>query len=71
MFVSGYLIVVRPYKYLQGNLIEAVNQTIFMTLVWFLFFLTKPSQWNYDWELTFLCLVTANNLIVVLIVLSE
>jgi len=65
------LIVVRPYQRLQDNLIELTNQMVFMILVVFLFFLNQPQHWDALWESVVMMIVTANNLIVVLILFSE
>ena len=71
LFLTVYLMRVRPYDTLQNNLIELTNQLVFMTLVVLLFFFNQPQHWDATWEVVVMVVVTANNLIVVLILFSR
>jgi len=71
IFITGYLVFVRPYERLQDNLIELANQFIFIVLVCFLMFLNKPEHWNPTWEVVVMWVIVSNNLIMTSILVCK
>ena len=69
--ITGYLIFVRPYQRLQNNLVELVNQLVFLSLISICYLLSTPKDWDESWESLVMMVVVGNNLLVVLIILCK
>jgi hypothetical protein len=63
-WICLYLLIKRPFEERKDLIIECVNQGVFFTLVVFLLFVNQQQHWNELLEMAYMYLITANNLIV-------
>jgi hypothetical protein len=70
-WICLYLLIKRPFEERKDLIIECVNQGVFFTLVVFLLFVNQQQHWNELLELAFVQLITANNIIVWMVLFGK
>ena len=64
----GYLIILRPFKEIKGNIFEISNEIFFCFFLGILFYLNEKSRWTFTITSVYSYTITANNIVVLIII---
>ena len=67
----GYLVAVRPFKEIKGNMIEIINEIFFCFFLGVLIYLDEKSKWTSTITSVYSYTITSNNIVVLLIISSK
>ena len=71
MWYFGYLVILRPFKEIKGNMIEIINEIFFSFFLGVLIYLDDKSKWTFTITSIYSYTMTANNMIVLAIISSK
>ena len=71
MWYFGYLVILRPFKEIKGNMIEIINEIFFSFFLGVLIYLNNKSKWTSTTTSIYSYTMTANNIIVLAIISSK
>ena len=71
MWYFGYLVILRPFKEIKGNMIEIINEIFFSFFLGVLIYLNNKSKWTSTITSIYSYTMTANNIIVLAIISSK
>ena len=71
MWYFGYLVILRPFKEIKGNMIEIINEIFFSFFLGALIYLNNKSKWTSTITSIYSYTITANNIIVLAIISSK
>ena len=67
----GYLVVVRPFNQIKGNIIEITNEIFFFFFISILFYFNEERNWTSTITSIYSYTITANNIVVLIIISSK
>ena len=70
-FYAIFICILRPYEEAKDNIIEIMNEVVFIFLLSFLIFVNTENGWTYTKSLIYIGVLALNNLIAFLIILSK
>jgi hypothetical protein len=65
------LLVIRPFKELENNIVETVNEVFYITFISLMLYLDGDAMWTETMTAFFVSLITANSLVITIILLSN
>ena len=71
VFYTAYVIFLRPFKEAKNNLIEIINELLFLVLLSSLIYLNTKDKWSSSLTIAYSSIITANSLVILAIILSN
>ena len=68
LFYFTYLVVIRPFKEIKGNMIEIINEIFFFFFLSILLYLNEQSKWTSTITSVYSYTITSNNIITLIII---
>jgi hypothetical protein len=65
------LLIIRPFKELENNIVETVNEVFYITFISLMLYLDGDAMWTETMTILFVSLITANSLVITIILLSN
>jgi hypothetical protein len=65
------LLVIRPFKEFEKNIVETVNEVFYITFISLMLYLDDDAKWTETMTAFFVSLITANSLVITIILLSN
>ena len=71
VFYTGYIILIRPYEEIKGNIIEILNEFYFTSLLAALIFFNKEDEWSSLKSGIYMWVLASNTIVIFIIVFSK
>ena len=66
-----YIMIIRPFENIKENIIEILNEVIFLILLTLLIYYNKNDDWNSTLKTIYMWLIVTNNILIFMIVLGK